>query len=213
MKAIVKSCTILALVLIFSINNSFSQSRVRPEDGRKTQGRQSDIFVNVSTNGLGLGYKKHYPFRNQDTKFNLGIELSGLRSTDSVPFYDYNTGRYVQEQADWFIFAIPITAGFKRRLWREQIEDSMRPFITFEAGPVLGVAFPTIDSFKENISNPITQITIRGFFGIGVEFGESERGRAYGITFGGHYMEFLDELGAKRAYSGIDIRINFINNF
>ncbi len=198
--------TVLLCLLFFTSANAQEENNEQIVKGSK----QSDIFLNLSTRGFGGGYKRHFQYRNEDTKLSFGIQVAKMHEDEQYSYYDPYWG-YIRQRPDYFLLSVPIIAGIKMRLWREQIDESLRPFIIAEVGPVLGLEFPRGGGFTENLTKMTIRPTVRGFFGIGLEFGDT-KDRSFGITFGGHVMEFFENFGPRKSYSGIDFRFNFIKN-
>ncbi len=199
--------TLTAILLLLSFSSVDAQQNNRRSDSIYDI-KQSDYFINLSTNGFGAGYKRHLPYKNEDTKLSFGIMIASMSSDKQAQVWIPNYG-YAVSGRQFYTFTVPMIVGIKKRLFREVIEDSFRTFLVAEAGPVYGVAFPTKDPFSENIKNGNHAFSFRAFAGLAVEFGKMDD-RAFGITLGTHYLEFPENLGEKKDYNGIDIRINFI---
>ncbi|MCP4725252.1 MAG: hypothetical protein GY863_09460 [bacterium] len=198
--------TVLLCFLVITSANAQEEDREQSIKGSK----QSDIFLNLSTKGFGGGYKRHFEFRNQDTKLSFGVQVAKMHEPEAYAYYDPYFG-YIRQNPEFFLLSVPIIVGVKKRLWRDKIEDSLRPFIIGEVGPVFGLEFPRGGGFTENLTKLQVLPTVRAFLGIGLEFGDTDE-RSFGVTFGVHVMEFFDKFGPTKSYSGIDFRFNFIKN-
>jgi hypothetical protein len=198
--------TVMLCFLIFTSANAQEENK----EAVIKESKQSDIFLNLSTKGFGGGYKRHYQYRNEDTKISFGILIAKMHEEEEYAYYDYYYG-YIKKRPDFFLLSVPIIVGVKKRLWREKIDDSLRPFLIGEIGPVLGLQFPRGGGFTENLTKMQIRPTVRAFLGMGLEFGDVKE-RSFGISFGAHVMEFFQKFGETKSYSGIDFRFNFIKN-
>lgn len=174
--------------------------------------KQSDIFINLSSTGTGAGFKIHFPTNNQDVRYSLGLQISGVRGENEYTYYDPYSYYPRKGGSNYFTLIVPMTVGVKKRLWREKIDPSIRPFVALDAGPVYGVAFPRLHGIGRSVNKGQGQITGGAYLGIGVEFGNEDE-RTYGVTIGVHVFGFPETLGEKANYNGFDLRLNFLNLF
>lgn len=68
------------------------------------------------------------------------------------------------------LFMIPVTIGAQRRLFREDISSSFRPFIEAGAGPTFGYVYGYEDGF---FSGGYMKLGFNGFIGAGAYFGSN----------------------------------------
>ena len=196
------------LVMTLAPGGALSQPKPPGEVRMAGRQRQTDFFINVAETGIGAGLKFYYDAFNQDTKLGFGLLVSGVRGKDEFVYIDIY-GFPQRSGTEFFTMIVPMNVTLKRRLFRESIESNMRPFIVGEAGPVWGIAFPRNFGFRESISKGKGQISVGGFVGFGIEFGEEEA-HEYGFTLGFHYIKFPDALGERAEYAGVDFRISFL---
>jgi hypothetical protein len=68
------------------------------------------------------------------------------------------------------LFLVPLTVGAQRRLFREDINSSFRPFIEAGVGPTLGYVYSYQDGF---FSGGYMKLGFNGFIGAGAYFGSN----------------------------------------
>lgn len=216
-----KSIFVVLIVSFISLTGT-SYSQVNPSNSiqKEKRPKQADFFFNISDTGIGGGLKILYTALNEDTKMGYGFMISGVRGeNESVvvdPFDPFGIPRKIGN--NFFTLIVPVNFTIKRRILRDAIDSNMRPFITAEAGPIFGIAFPNRDengfnySFGTKLGKGKGQLSGNLFAGFGVEIGSPDT-REFGITFGFHYIRFPNALGERKEYAGVDLRFSFLSSF
>ncbi len=208
MKKYTKVFTVLLIVLVaFPV---IAQDTSKSSIERTKREKNAVVFVNFSTEGAGLGLKMLYNAYNQDTQIGYSFSFNGVRGEDEFRFIDPFTGNIITNRR-FFTTVVPLTISIKRRLFRDKIAPNFRPFIEVDAGPVWGYAFNTTNGFFSGTKKGKGQVSLGGFTGFGVEFGQQEI-QKFSVTLGFHFYRFPDTLGEKQEFKGLDIRIGFIKD-
>ena len=212
-----KEIHVIKHIFIFVVLLSFAASIPAVGQEKSTLGvekfrdkRMLDFFLNLSSVGTGVGAKMHFTTDNPDLRYSFGFQIGGVRGENEYSYIDPYTYNYYRGNRQFFTMMVPFTFGFKRRVWRDDIESDFRPFFLAEAGPVFGISFPTGDGFSHGLKSGRGQITGGGFIGFGIDFGK-ETERTFGVTLGIHFINFPETLGEKKGYNGFFLRLNYLN--
>ncbi len=172
-----------------------------------------EIYITFSTSGGGVGTKVKWGNRENVQKF-VSFEIGGVRGENEYVTYNpYDPyGFPIKMNQKRYMMLVPIYFGLQKRLFKDTIEDDFRPFIDFEFGPVLGARFPVGKGFVNNIKKGKTGMTIGGFLGAGVEFGNMEK-NVYVFSLGYRFTRFFKDLVDERKFDAFVIRIGIVTQF
>ncbi|MFC1562654.1 hypothetical protein ACFL4Z_01225 [candidate division KSB1 bacterium] len=170
-----------------------------------------ELYVTFSTSGGGAGTKIKWGDRENIQRF-ISFEISGVRGENEYTYYDPYYGLPVKMNQERYIFLVPIYFGLQKRLFKDEIEDDFRPFLDFEFGPVFGARFPVGNGLFKNIEKGKTGVTLGGFLGAGVEFGEITK-NVYLFSLGYRVSYFFKKLEDERDFSALAIRLGIITQF
>jgi hypothetical protein len=154
------------------------------------------IDILVSNDGFGLGtfYRREF---NQDLYGFVNLSVSEAKDDREVELVDLYGNSIVPGKLNRFL-VIPLTFGLQRRLFREEILDTFRPYINAGIGPTVivsapytkitttatvppGLLFEQVEFF-ESLGKAQAHYTLGGFIGFGANFG-GDRSNLFGVNF------------------------------
>jgi len=239
--------TILFLFLAFFIyTNAFAQwpaipdttiiftpsnpNLIQPQSYRPmTKAWGLDILM--SNNGFGLGafYRNEF---SDELSLILNFAVSDVKDETEFEQYDYYGNSYVPGKKNRLLL-MPLTATIQYRLFKDDIVDNFRPFITAGLGPTMVYVFPyTYDQVQYDIfGNPYKEkmdfftslkygkmrYTLGGYIGAGAYFG-MEKGTLTGLSVKYFLARFPDgievmEGGFMKNFGGLFITLTFGSMF
>jgi hypothetical protein len=187
----------------------------------------------ISTDGFGLGGFYRRLFTPDLTGF---VTLSVSESKDSQeneqidPYYGVS---FVPGKLNRFL-VLPLLVGIQQRLFREDIMDTFRPYVSVAAGPALIFMSPFVNlvqqpdgttsieqvEFFKSLGKGTSHYTASAYIGFGADFG-SMRGSVFGLNFRYYFTYLLGDglpsrydiyTGAvaanKKSFGGFFITIN-----
>lgn len=155
--------------------------------------------ISFSTSGFGLGFFYH-KFLNDENLLTGSFYVSGLRNTDEFEYWDWNTGQWVVPYKINRLFLIPVTFGYTRILFANELGGGFKPFASIGVGPSFVFATPYIKGWFEAWKEVNILTRFGGYFGIGGYFrtiGSSIANvniKYYYIPIGGNGIESIEGL-------------------
>lgn len=176
------------------------------------------VDVLISTNGFGLGtfYRHEY---NRDIAGFMEFSISEAKDDEEVEFIDPYTGQsFVPGKINRFLI-LPLFFGVQRRLFRDQILDNFRPYISAAAGPTMLYVFPYNTDYFSALGKGQPRYTGAGYIGVGAYFGQ-ERSNVLSLNLRYYYIPFPagiesfrrgSYIATKTQYGGFYITLSFGN--
>jgi hypothetical protein len=143
------------------------------------------LALTLTNDGFAAGGVLRAPV-GPSTAFFLEATLGAGKDEREQEFFIGLFGDTVIPFKRHYFLQMPIQFGIEQRLFRESIEDTVRPFVQLGAGPAIGYQWPYFDDINENgIRNANEELL--GYFG-GMGEGEFRFGiggrAAVGAYFG-----------------------------
>ncbi len=170
-----------------------AQETLYTDDLRKAWG--FDILV--SDGGMGAG---GFYWREITPTIAGFISLSVSESKDNreVEFYNPWTGQKIVPGKINRFLVIPLQFGAQYRLFKDQIMDNFRPFISAGIGPSLIYATPYERSFFSALGHGKGYHTVGGFIGAGAYVG-SDPSNLVGINFRYYFVPYFSGINSMDA--------------
>ena len=147
-----------------------------PEQRRNALGL--DILVSNSGFGLGVFYRRQYT----DDLYGFGtFSISEAKDDREVERFDIFGRPFVQGKVNRFLL-LPLIFGVQYRLFREDIADNFRPYLTAALGPTLVYSAPDSLEFFNSLGHGQAHYTVGGYVGFGAFFG-LEKSNLVGLNF------------------------------
>jgi hypothetical protein len=132
--------------------------------------------------GFGAGLFYRHRFQVDSAWYWLvSFSVSDVKDNQELEYYDYWTGSMFTPGKLNRFYAIPLFVGVQYRLWKDDIVDNFRPYVTVAAGPAIVFVAPFVKEERvtlEDGSTVIVQEEVEFFKSLG-------RGRAH-YTIGGY---------------------------
>jgi hypothetical protein len=157
------------------------------------------IELLFSGNGFGAGCSYSTQL-SPSTSLNALLGVTGNRNSDELEYIDPMSGRTFIPNKVNRLYSLPLTIGVQKRLFRESLSESFRPFI----GAGLGYSMILQIPYDQNGAEPNRQTLVHGrpagYVSIGSAFGSDGRTslsaliRYYYVPFGGNGIESIRDL-------------------
>jgi hypothetical protein len=162
-----------------------------------------DILASNDGFGLGTFYRREI---NPDLFWSISFSISESKDGREVERVDPYTGAtYTPGKLNRFM-VLPLFGGLQRRMFREDITDTFRPFLNAGVGPVMIYEMPyskvvpleggqfnveQVDFFAA-LSQGTAHFTFGGFIGFGANFG-TDQSTVFGINFRYYFIPLAGE--------------------
>lgn len=170
------------------------------------------IDVLVSNGGFGLGafYRREI---TPDLHGFVSFSVSESKEGQEIERYDpYTRTSVIPGKLNRFL-VLPLTVGVQRRLFREDIMDTFRPYLNAGVGPTMifatpfaeitpvpgGVAVRQVEFFR-SLGRGQPHYTGTAFLGAGAHFGSDDKS-LFGLNFR-YYFTYLFGEGLPSLYDG-----------
>ena len=168
-----------------------------------------DVLISNDGFGLGLFYRREF---NPDLYGFVSFSVAGAKEEREVELVDFFGNTFVPGKLNRFL-VVPLTFGVQRRLFREEIMDTFRPYVNAGTGPTLIYASPYTDivelpsggllfkqvEFFESLGRGRAYYTVGGYVGFGANFG-SDQTSLFGVNFR-YYFTYLMGEGVPSLYN------------
>ena len=151
-----------------------------------------DLLFSGNGFGLGLFYQKAF---TEDLFAFASFYISGAKNTDEFELYDYNTGQFFILDKINRLFMFPLTLGIQQYLFRDVLNDNLKPFINIGLGPSFILSTPYEKEFFSSFGDANAYTRFGAFIGGGANVGSGSKSfvsvnvRYYFIPFGGEGLE------------------------
>jgi hypothetical protein len=168
-----------------------------------------DLLLSNSGFGLGAFYRRQYT----DDLYGFGtFSISEVKDDREVEQYDIVTGETIVPGKINRFLLLPLIFGVQDRLFREDITDNFRPYITAAVGPTLVYSAPYNREFFNSLGHGQAHYTVGGYVGFGAFFG-LDPSSLVGVSFRYYFVPLKDQIESlegqyMRQFGGFFITIN-----
>jgi len=181
----------------------------------------------LSNNGFGLGaFYKHDV--NDELSIVINLAISDVKDDAEVEQYDYYGQSYIPNKKNRLLL-IPLIISAQYRLFKDDIVDNLRPYITAGIGPTMIYVSPYLSDrisydffgypyrekidFFTSLKYGSPRYTVGGFIGAGVYFGMNQ-GTVSGLSVKYFLAPFpsgieVMEGGYMKSFGGLFIMLTF----
>ncbi|HUN66528.1 MAG TPA: hypothetical protein VMW43_10540 [Bacteroidota bacterium] len=165
----------------------------------------------VSLGGFGGGVFYRHEFSDVLSSF-VDFSISESKDDDERDYIDYYGNRYTYNLVNRFL-VLPLFVGVEQRLFKDEILDNFRPYVSAAAGPAMIYVFPNADEFFTALGKGQPRYTAGGFLGFGAYFG-TEKTRMFGLDLRYYIIPYPNGIESllgttKTEFGGFYITINF----
>ena len=195
----------LVLALLGAVAAS-AQAGTRPGDGvaalapdttAHRYGTSVALALLLTEDGLGAGASARTRLTD-DLSFAFETSVGAARDEREQQFFVGVFGETVTPFKRNYAALFPLHVGLERRLFRRQVEDNVRPFVSLTAGPTFALQWPYFDDANRNglreageerlgltrgLRDPRFRLGVGGTLAVGVAVGSATRS-AQSLRFG-----------------------------
>lgn len=146
--------------------------------------------------GFGLGTFYRYSFNNNFTGF-VDFSISESKDQREFEYVDY-WGQSIVIGKKNRVLTLPINFGIQYRLFRNDITDNLRPYLSFAIGPDFVISTPYEMEFFSSFKKARNKLALGGYIGLGADFGLS-KSNLVGLNFRYSYSHLFDK-GVENLY-------------
>lgn len=179
------------------------------------------IDLLISNNGFGLGGFWRHEFTDQVSGL-VSLAISDVKDEGEVEFYNQFTGQTFVAGKKNRLLMFPVSIGVQYRLFKDDIVDNFRPYISAALGPTMIFVAPysiqhtnTVEQieFFNSLKYGQARYTLGGYIGGGAYFG-LDKGTLSGISFRYYFIPFKNGIeildnGFVKQFGGFFITLNF----
>jgi len=179
----------------------------------------------VSNNGFGLGTFYRHEFSDEFSGV-LSFMISDVKDDAEIERYTYYGDSYVLGKKNRLLM-LPLIAGVQYRLFKDEIMDNFRPYITAGLGPTMIFVAPYARysdagtgtqqqqvEFFSSLKYGQARYTLGGYVGAGAYFG-LDKGTISGISLRYYFAPFPEGIevmyggGYMKNFGGVYISLHF----
>ncbi len=168
------------------------------------------VDVMISTNGFGAGMFFRHEYSDETSGF-IDLSFSESKDDDEKEFIDIYGRTFTPGKINRFLL-LPVFLGIQQRLFKDDILDNFRPYVTGAVGPTMIYVFPYSDEYFSALGRGRPKYTIGGYFGAGAFFG-SERSSLLGINLRYYFIPYFPGIESmqnvvKKQFGGFYISLS-----
>jgi hypothetical protein len=188
------------------------------------------IDLMISNNGLGAGGFWRHEFNDELSGF-IGLAISDVKDEGEVEYVNQFTGQTFIPGKKNRLLMFPMSIGLQYRLFKDDIVDNFRPYLSAAVGPSMMFVAPYANrteiplgdgrkfiqeeqiDFFTSLKYGQPRYTVGGYIGGGAYFG-LDKGTLSGISFRYYFIPFkngieiLDKVFVRQ-FGGFFITLNF----
>jgi hypothetical protein len=180
-----------------------------PSQGERRNALGLDLLVSNSGFGLGGFYRRQY---TDDIYWFGSFSVSEVKDDREIEQYDIFTGETIVPGKVNRFLLLPLIFGVQDRLFREDITDNFRPYITAALGPTLVYSAPYNREFFNSLGHGQAHYTVGGYVGFGAFFG-LEPSNLIGVSFRYYFVPLKNQIESLegvylKQFGGFFITVN-----
>lgn len=169
------------------------------------------LDIMISTNGFGAGMFFRHEYSDELSGF-IDLSLSESRDDDEKEFIDIYGRTFTPGKVNRFLL-LPVLVGIQKRMFKDDILDNFRPYITGAVGPTMIYVFPYNEEYFSALGKGRAKYTIGGYLGFGAFFG-SERASLLGVNLRYYFIPYFSGVESlqnvnKKQFGGFYISLSF----
>jgi hypothetical protein len=153
-----------------------------------------DIMFGEGGVGLGAFYRRQI---GGNLTFFSDFSFSETKDEKEIETYDYwgNPITYGKKNR---VFLLPLNFGLQYRLFKNEINDNLRPYVNFGIGPSMALTTPYEKEFFSAFGKAQAKYAAGGYVGLGANFG-IDKSALIGFNIRYYLIHFFDE-GVESLY-------------
>lgn len=177
--------------------------------------RQVGLGFAMAESGSSLGLFISWPLLT-DYHFGTCFDVFLLRDSKQLDYYDYYYGipYTINKKNNVYLFDLMLTA--KKRMFRDDLSDDFRPFLSMGLGPFYGMNYPevkeiTTDSGSYKKKNEFSW-ALGGYLGCGIDFSVKSNSM-FSIRAQYRIIPFAEVIGERSNHSMFEVRFEIAQRF
>ena len=201
MKRINVSMILICLILISSSTLIYSQDTIKYKKVKKEKRNSWSLGLNYGENGFGP-YAGLYSSLGRTTDLVFSISVSGVTDEREIERFDVFGNSVVVNKINR-VFMIPLSAGIRKELFKDDIDGDFLPIFNIGVAPTLVLTNPYNESYFAAFGNTQTHFAFGGYAGFGVSFRQN-KSMSMNVNFNYYYLPVVGDGGQSLQYSTIN---------
>ncbi len=192
---------LICAILISSSALTTAQEKIKYKKPKKEYRNNWSVGINYSENGFGPFFSFFAGIgKTSDMVFNLSF--SGVTDDREIERTDI-FGNAVTLNKVNRVFAMPLSIGIRKELFKDEIEGDFLPLLNFGVTPTLVFTNPYDRSYFSAIPYTQTSFAFGGYAGIGVNFTQSES-TSMNVNLNYYYLPIIGDGVQSLQYNTIE---------
>lgn len=201
MKRINVSMILICLILISSSTLIYSQDTIKYKKVKKEKRNSWSLGLNYGENGFGP-YAGLYSSLGRTTDLVFSISVSGVTDEREIERFDVFGNSVVVNKINR-VFMIPLSAGIRKELFKDDIDGDFLPIFNIGVAPTLVLTNPYNESYFAAFGNTQTHFAFGGYAGFGVSFRQN-KSMSMNVNFNYYYLPVVGDGVQSLQYSTIN---------
>ena len=201
MKRINVSMVLICLILVFTSTLIYSQDTIKYKKVKKEKRNSWSLGLNYGENGFGP-YAGLYSSLGRTTDLVFSISVSGVTDEREIERFDVFGNSVVVNKINR-VFMIPLSAGIRKELFKDDIDGDFLPIFNIGVAPTLVLTNPYNESYFAAFGNTQTHFAFGGYAGVGVSFRQN-KSMSMNVNFNYYYLPVVGDGVQSLQYSTIN---------
>ncbi len=146
------------------------------------------VDLMFSDGGFGIGTFLRREFSPKIKGF-VDFSFSESKNDREFEYFDYYGNSIVIGKKNR-VFLLPLNFGIHYRVFKKDLTDNLRPYISVGVGPTLAISTPYREEFFSSFKNANFHFAAGGYVGFGADFGLSKK-NLVGLSMRYSYTKFI----------------------
>ena len=201
MKRINVSMILICLILISTSTLIYSQDTIKYKKVKKEKRNSWSLGLNYGENGFGP-YAGLYSSLGRTTDLVFSISVSGVTDEREIERFDVFGNSVVVNKINR-VFMIPLSAGIRKELFKDDIDGDFLPIFNIGVAPTLVLTNPYNESYFAAFGNTQTYFAFGGYAGFGVSFRQN-KSMTMNVNFNYYYLPLIGDGVQSLQYNTIN---------
>jgi len=190
MKRINVSMILICLILFCSSTLIYSQDTIKYTKVKNEKRNSWSLGLNYGENGFGP-YAGLYSSLGRTTDMVFSISVSGVTDEREIERFDVFGNSIVVNKINR-VFMIPLSAGIRKELFKDDIDGDFLPIFNIGVAPTLVLTNPYNESYFAAFGNTQTHFAFGGYAGFGVSFRQN-KSMSMNVNFNYYYLPLIGD--------------------
>jgi hypothetical protein len=201
MKRINISMILICLILFCFSTLIYSQDTIKYTKVKNEKRNSWSLGLNYGENGFGP-YAGLYSSLGRTTDMVFSISISGVTDEREIERFDVFGNSVVVNKINR-VFMIPLSAGIRKELFKDDIDGDFLPIFNIGVAPTLVLTNPYNESYFAAFGNTQTYFAFGGYAGFGVSFRQN-KSMSMNVNFNYYYLPLIGDGVQSLQYNTIN---------